>query len=115
TIVLFLFVFTIAPIFAYFTTEDVGVRWVIYPLLIGAIVILTMIYPFQIFSWKRFVLKGTSISIGSRRFGVSEIREMHLLSDKKSTRLNSSHVSISYAVFCLKKKNIIMPRTKEKM
>src|SRR5699024_11734443 len=27
--------------------------------------------------------------------------------DRKSTRLNSSHVSISYAVFCLKKKNIM--------
>src|SRR5438067_9278485 len=27
------------------------------------------------------------------------------LKDRKSTRLNSSHVSISYAVFCLKKKN----------
>src|SRR5437868_12111605 len=26
--------------------------------------------------------------------------------DRKSTRLNSSHVSISYAVFCLKKKNM---------
>src|SRR5699024_12493031 len=36
-------------------------------------------------------------------------REVHLidkvaLRDRKSTRLNSSHVSISYAVFCLKKK-----------
>src|SRR5699024_11218014 len=28
------------------------------------------------------------------------------LGDRKSTRLNSSHVSISYAVFCLKKKKI---------
>src|SRR3989442_12630691 len=27
------------------------------------------------------------------------------LADRKSTRLNSSHVRISYAVFCLKKKN----------
>src|SRR5438128_10554210 len=27
-------------------------------------------------------------------------------SDRKSTRLNSSHGSISYAVFCLKKKNL---------
>src|SRR4051794_41541652 len=27
------------------------------------------------------------------------------VSDRKSTRLNSSHPSISYAVFCLKKKN----------
>src|SRR5262245_35147749 len=29
----------------------------------------------------------------------------HLLQDRKSTRLNSSHLGISYAVFCLKKKN----------
>src|SRR5690606_42085220 len=28
-----------------------------------------------------------------------------LMLDRKSTRLNSSHVKISYAVFCLKKKN----------
>src|SRR6266487_3892967 len=28
--------------------------------------------------------------------------------DRKSTRLNSSHPSISYAVFCLKKKNTIL-------
>src|SRR5699024_11678680 len=27
--------------------------------------------------------------------------------DRKSTRLNSSHVSISYAVFCLKQKNVV--------
>src|SRR5690625_5810482 len=27
------------------------------------------------------------------------------VADRKSTRLNSSHVAISYAVFCLKKKN----------
>src|SRR5437868_8746088 len=30
----------------------------------------------------------------------------HRLRDRKSTRLNSSHVSISYAVFCLKKKKM---------
>src|SRR3712207_8185930 len=29
-----------------------------------------------------------------------------LLEDRKSTRLNSSHANISYAVFCLKKKKI---------
>src|SRR6266496_4828800 len=28
--------------------------------------------------------------------------------DRKSTRLNSSHVEISYAVFCLKKKNKLL-------
>src|SRR5207249_10133455 len=32
-------------------------------------------------------------------------RFLNSLEDRKSTRLNSSHVSISYAVFCLKKKN----------
>src|SRR5690625_561573 len=30
-----------------------------------------------------------------------------VITDRKSTRLNSSHVAISYAVFCLKKKKII--------
>src|SRR5215472_15678523 len=29
--------------------------------------------------------------------------------DRKSTRLNSSHLGISYAVFCLKKKNRMLP------
>src|SRR5690242_20845932 len=34
---------------------------------------------------------------------VLDLRLCHAL-DRKSTRLNSSHMSISYAVFCLKKK-----------
>src|SRR5947209_19492016 len=33
------------------------------------------------------------------------------LPDRKSTRLNSSHANISYAVFCLKKKNLSVPRS----
>src|SRR5690625_5920055 len=33
-------------------------------------------------------------------------RGWHLARDRMSTRLNSSHVAISYAVFCLKKKKI---------
>src|SRR3712207_8578456 len=32
-------------------------------------------------------------------------RDLGGLIDRKSTRLNSSHANISYAVFCLKKKN----------
>src|SRR5437870_6367247 len=35
--------------------------------------------------------------------------------DRKSTRLNSSHVAISYAVFCLKKKNNIYHQNKIKI
>src|SRR3712207_8864112 len=34
--------------------------------------------------------------------GRSRVGDVHL--DRKSTRLNSSHANISYAVFCLKKK-----------
>src|SRR3712207_8743135 len=37
----------------------------------------------------------------------TDLGEVHLVrpeSDRKSTRLNSSHANISYAVFCLKKK-----------
>src|SRR5699024_11739544 len=44
-------------------------------------------------------LMGPFAGIGDTLFGV--------LIDRKSTRLNSSHVSISYAVFCLKKKKKI--------
>src|SRR5690348_18011787 len=37
------------------------------------------------------------------RHATSKLRDVK---DRKSTRLNSSHPSISYAVFCLKKKNL---------
>src|SRR3712207_9550282 len=41
-------------------------------------------------------------------FAMKPSRSLELLSflDRKSTRLNSSHANISYAVFCLKKKKI---------
>src|SRR5437868_12774822 len=49
--------------------------------------------------------------LGGARHGDEHVAEREGaggdLQDRKSTRLNSSHVSISYAVFCLKKKNII--------
>src|SRR5437773_7443019 len=38
--------------------------------------------------------------------------------DRKSTRLNSSHITTSYAVFCLKKKNertSVVPRSKSRI
>src|SRR5690606_40064326 len=54
--------------------------------------------------------------LGHCRSAMEIVRERHgidgdtpldpkYLKDRKSTRLNSSHVKISYAVFCLKKKN----------
>src|SRR5207249_7667825 len=38
-------------------------------------------------------------------------RQRQIEQDRKSTRLNSSHVSISYAVFCLKKKKKLIQYT----
>src|SRR5690625_6231247 len=54
--------------------------------------------------------KGATIVTGGKRSGEKDslyyeptvIRDID--EDRKSTRLNSSHVAISYAVFCLKKK-----------
>src|SRR5690606_40602675 len=39
--------------------------------------------------------------------GIATLLQATAVSDRKSTRLNSSHVKISYAVFCLKKKNTL--------
>src|SRR5690606_40326456 len=41
--------------------------------------------------------------IDARKRGEETIARMAFFEDRKSTRLNSSHVKISYAVFCLKK------------
>src|SRR3712207_8041570 len=44
-------------------------------------------------------------SLLARRGPALAEHKVLLSSDRKSTRLNSSHANISYAVFCLKKKN----------
>src|SRR5690606_41513281 len=51
---------------------------------------------------------GQNEAIASLAEWLEEARESG--QDRKSTRLNSSHVKISYAVFCLKKKNTIYAR-----
>src|SRR3712207_7128937 len=45
---------------------------------------------------------------GAMGWRTSQVPKARLI-DRKSTRLNSSHANISYAVFCLKKKNNITP------
>src|SRR3712207_8915830 len=47
-------------------------------------------------SWGVFPLLFAGFGLGVERIGI-------LKADRKSTRLNSSHANISYAVFCLKK------------
>src|SRR5690606_40361453 len=52
----------------------------------------------------RAVGRGRDLDPGPH--GITDLIDV-LPEDRKSTRLNSSHVKISYAVFCLKKKNKI--------
>src|SRR3712207_6625994 len=53
-------------------------------------------------------LQATEENTLAHNAQISAKRIHHFHRDRKSTRLNSSHANISYAVFCLKKKNIIM-------
>src|SRR5205814_8200494 len=61
-----------------------------------------------------FVTEGLGLHVGNAPIGNPErwtdrdgspISSDAVFLDRKSTRLNSSHLGISYAVFCLKKKN----------
>src|SRR2546427_11743203 len=73
------------------------------------------LFPYTTLFRSRYENRATVDSIGgARAWGVGECREELCGSnrcvrsradqDRKSTRLNSSHSQISYAVFCLKKK-----------
>src|SRR5437868_9200524 len=55
--------------------------------------------PAPSFPFATYMPQVWRMDYGSR-YGATKV-----ITDRKSTRLNSSHVSISYAVFCLKKKN----------
>src|SRR3712207_7154122 len=64
-------------------------------------------------SWNKYYLKGSGrefcvlIMVSEENYSVKNYSECFTYSaniDRKSTRLNSSHANISYAVFCLKKK-----------
>src|SRR2546430_12552883 len=45
---------------------------------------------------------------GTRAVDSAGLGALMLIQDRKSTRLNSSHSQISYAVFCLKKKTLLL-------
>src|SRR2546427_3506187 len=47
----------------------------------------------------------SQLSLAQERLALQEGGKVLTGGDRKSTRLNSSHSQISYAVFCLKKKN----------
>src|SRR5256885_1890886 len=60
-----------------------------------------------LFPYTTLFRSGSREPVAGRSGGLRAVpqRGRHLTGDRKSTRLNSSHLVISYAVFCLKKKN----------
>src|SRR5690606_12726182 len=68
----------------------------LFPALIRETVADVTVLPFE----RTFTIRFAS--------GLVLLFKLHGSRDRKSTRLNSSHVKISYAVFCLKKKKQIL-------
>src|SRR2546430_5437356 len=70
---------------------------------------------------KRFAKGGATFCDGLKAIGFRNvviapshaIYDVPSLADRKSTRLNSSHSQISYAVFCLKKKKTTIRRNND--
>src|SRR5689334_23487484 len=62
------------------------------------------LFPYTTLFRSRGPLTVRGLPVGAARPAPREGRVARRLGDRKSTRLNSSHSSISYAVFCLKKK-----------
>src|SRR5690606_39512859 len=82
-IILFLFLFSV----------DI---W--FQLFLGLVLIILLLSMFYlVFAKFEIEMNSFGISYGVKPFG----RTKHIPRDRKSTRLNSSHVKISYAVFCL--------------
>src|SRR5689334_24518677 len=52
---------------------------------------------------------GPLVALGLPHHRLHDSRHFCAIRDRKSTRLNSSHSSTSYAVFCLKKKSCRLP------
>src|SRR5690606_40522672 len=62
-----------------------------------------------VYSWIKLIFISSFAQVGVQT--ISFLCGIIIIRDRKSTRLNSSHVKISYAVFCLKKKkraNVLM-------
>src|SRR5207245_11505430 len=66
--------------------------------------LLTDLRPWCLDQWERIGFVGVAFAALAAFYLMLAIHELGHVADRKSTRLNSSHGSISYAVFCLKKK-----------
>src|SRR5688500_19130744 len=74
---------------------------------------ISTLFPYTTLFRSAVVVRKQDIArqVGGELFQVQEFGkakgEFFVGGDRKSTRLNSSHLVISYAVFCLKKKKIV--------
>src|SRR5256885_6769447 len=75
-----------STLFPYTTLFRSGIKEIVETLLIAIVLVIIVVYIF-LQGWRATLIPLLAV-------------------DRKSTRLNSSHLVISYAVFCLKKKNI---------
>src|SRR3712207_6916555 len=80
--------------------------------LVGALVYLAL----RVGEWwmRHFIVTNRRVLLTSgiivRTLALLPLRRITDLTDRKSTRLNSSHANISYAVFCLEKKSSAIRR-----
>src|SRR5690625_6288802 len=77
---------------------------ILWPILITQILLYSMNMIDTMMSGRASVDDLAGVAIGSSFWAPVSTGINGILLDRKSTRLNSSHVAISYAVFCLKKK-----------
>src|SRR5690606_21519019 len=85
-----------------------GYSYLVTPILVNVLSILTIAILFNaLFPWRRYPahwVKRRHVAPAASQPSVPVSLTQEDFTDRKSTRLNSSHVKISYAVFCLKKK-----------
>src|SRR5690606_41108165 len=77
-----------------------GSQWFVF-LLLGTGLFFTVYLKFPQFRYLKYALR----IVRGKFDRAGDVGDTSHFQDRKSTRLNSSHVKISYAVFCLKKKN----------
>src|SRR3712207_6953395 len=71
----------------------------------GDVLILDMGEPVRILDVAQRMIAMSGKDVEIIYTGLRPGEKLHEILDRKSTRLNSSHANISYAVFCLKKTN----------
>src|SRR2546427_6025032 len=93
---------TVCPLFFFFFFNDTATTEIYTLSLHDALPIFDSAFPIAT------VVKDRLQSLVHLEVVVSDLRidDFQVGQDRKSTRLNSSHSQISYAVFCLKKKKI---------